>query len=73
MIARNRGGVLIAGMILIGLGLIFLLENWYGTFSAWRLLARYWPVFFIIIGLRKIYLYYTWQRVPPTPESQPKE
>jgi hypothetical protein len=73
MAASSRGGVLIAGLILMVLGIIFLLENWYGAFSAWRLLLRWWPLFLIIIGLRKLYCYYTWQKVPPVPELQPKE
>jgi hypothetical protein len=69
----RRGGVLIAGLVLMGLGVIFLLENWYGSFSAWRLLLRWWPVLLIIIGVRKLYCYFTWQKVPPVPEIQSKE
>ena len=61
MPARSHGGALTAGLILIVLGLIFLAENLYAPFSAWRLIARYWPVILIIIGLRKLILYFTWQ------------
>jgi uncharacterized integral membrane protein len=60
MSARSHGGALTAGLILIALGLIFLMENVYASFSAWRLIARYWPVILIIIGLRKMFLYFTW-------------
>jgi hypothetical protein len=73
MTARSRGNALIAGLILIGLGVIFLIENWYGSFSAWHLIARYWPVLLIIIGLKKLYGYFTWQEVPPVPLDAPKE
>ncbi len=51
MSARPVGGALTAGLILIVIGVIFLIENLYAPFSAWRLIARYWPVIFIIIGL----------------------
>ena len=60
MSARSHAGALTAGLILIILGLIFLAENLYAPFSAWRLIARYWPVILIIIGLRKMVLYFTW-------------
>ncbi|MBM3789181.1 MAG: hypothetical protein FJW35_02400 [Acidobacteria bacterium] len=68
MAARTRGGVLIAGLILITIGAIFLLDNWYPGFSPWRLIARYWPVLLIIIGLRKIYCYFSRQNMPPVPD-----
>ena len=40
MAGGSRGGILIAGLILIGIGALFMLQNWYGSFSAWRLLLR---------------------------------
>ncbi len=61
MSIRSHGGALTAGLILIVLGIIFLAENLYAPFSAWRLIARYWPVILIIIGVRKLILYFTWQ------------
>jgi len=73
MTARRRGGVLIAGLILIAIGAIFLMENLYFSFSAWRLLLRWWPLILIAVGLRKIYGYLTWQKVPPAPDIQIKE
>ena len=60
MPARSHGGALTAGLILIALGVIFLMENLYAPFSAWRLIARYWPVILIVIGLRKMFRYFTW-------------
>jgi hypothetical protein len=77
MTARSRSGALTAGLILMAIGLIFFLQNMYVHFSAWRLIARYWPVLLIIIGLRKLYDYSTWQEgdreVPPPPGNLPKE
>jgi hypothetical protein len=70
MSARSHGGALTAGLILIALGLIFLLENLYAPFSAWRLIARYWPVILIIIGLRKIFLYFTWNNTDAPDQEQ---
>ncbi len=55
----TRSGALTAGIILIVIGALFFLQNIYG-YSAWRLIARYWPVLLIFIGLRKLYLYFTW-------------
>jgi putative Mn2+ efflux pump MntP len=73
MSIRSHSGALTAGLILIALGAIFLIENFYAPFSAWRLIARYWPVILIIIGVRKIAEYFTWQEVPPPPGKAPKE
>jgi hypothetical protein len=74
--ANARTGALTAGIILVVIGLILLLENWYGAFSFWRIFARYWPLILIAIGLRKLYRYITWQEpeIPPLPvDIQPKE
>jgi uncharacterized membrane protein len=77
MTVRSRSGALTAGSILIAIGLIFFLQNVYEHFSAWRLIARYWPLLLIIIGLRKLYDYSTWQEapreIPPAPGTAPKE
>ncbi len=53
---RNSGALTI-GLILIALGVIFLMENFYAPFFAGQLVARYWPVCLIIIGLNKIFAY----------------
>ncbi len=69
MTAGKRRGALIAGLVFIGIGLVFLLEG-----PAWRVVARYWPVLLIIIGLNKLYGYFTWQQeVPPVPDNTRKE
>lgn len=77
MTLRARKGPLAAGLILILVGVGFLLENW-RPFSFWSLLAKYWPVILILIGLNKLYGYFTWQepapvQIPPIPVSESKE
>ncbi len=72
MSARSRSGMLTAGLILIGIGLIFLLNNFYEV-SIWRLIARYWPVLFILVGVKKLYGYFTWQETPSAPSPGTKE
>jgi hypothetical protein len=61
----SHSGALTAGLILIALGAIFLAETLYAPFSPWRLVARYWPLILIILGLKNLYLYFTWQEAPP--------
>jgi hypothetical protein len=74
MSLRPLGGALTAGLILIAIGAIFLIENLYAPFSAWRLIGRYWPVILIIIGVRRIFDYFAWPQVPPaSPETESKE
>ncbi len=70
---RSRSGALTAGLILMSIGLIFFLQNIYQHFSAWHLIARYWPVILIIIGLRKLYDYLTWQDNSPVTGTASKE
>ena len=72
MTARSRSGMLTAGLILMGIGLLFMLNNFYEV-SVWRLIARYWPLLFILIGLKKLYGYFTWQEESSAPESGTKE
>jgi len=70
MTTRSRSGPLWAGIILMSIGAIFLIETWIGSVSIWRMLARYWPVILIVLGLKKLYLYFTWDEViPPIPDS----
>jgi hypothetical protein len=73
MSLRSHSGALTAGLILIALGVIFLVENFYAPFSAWRLIARYWPVILIIVGVRRLVEYFTWPEILPPPDQAPKE
>ena len=77
MAVKARTGPLVAGLILILIGVGFLLENW-RPFSFWSLLAKLWPVILVLVGLSKLYGYFTWQeplpvQVPPLPVSESKE
>jgi len=73
MSVRSRSGVLITGLILMALGIIFLLENFYPSFSAWRLIGRYWPVILIIIGVKKLIDYFSWPTTTSPVNRAPKE
>lgn len=73
MAATVRRGTLTAGVVLIALGLVFFLENWYEAFSIWHVIGRYWPVILILVGLNKLYGYLTWQQSLSAPEVRPKE
>jgi len=55
----NNGGRIVWGIILILLGLIFLLQN-LGYWEIGDLIRRFWPVIFILIGL-KILLNHHWR------------
>jgi Na+/H+-dicarboxylate symporter len=69
MSAFSYNGALAAGLILIALGVLFLVESLSAPFSAWRLLARYWPLILIAVGVRRIYLYFTWPKIPPASDK----
>jgi hypothetical protein len=73
MSAYSQSRVLTTGLILIILGTIFLMESFYAPFSAWRLIARYWPLILIFIGIRKMCRYFLWQNLPPAPDKVPSK
>ena len=73
MTANVRRGTLTAGLVLIAIGLVFFLEIWYEGFSIWHLIGRYWPVILILVGLTKLYWYFTWREALAAPEVRPKE
>jgi hypothetical protein len=68
MSTRSYGNALAAGLLLIALGVIFLIENFHAPFSAWRLIERYWPLLIIAIGVKRMFEYILW----PDPEDQPQ-
>lgn len=72
MSAGSRKGALIFGLILMGIGLVFFLANWYSTLTFWQLIARYWPLLLVMIGAKKLYVYATWQQddEPPDPAGR---
>jgi hypothetical protein len=71
MTAHTRDGALTAGLILIAIGVIFLIESFHESFSVWHLFVRYWPLILIIIGVSRLYGYFAWPGVPPAPEQPP--
>jgi putative Mn2+ efflux pump MntP len=73
MTAHGKSGALTTGLILIAFGVIFLAENFYAPFSAWRLISRYWPVILIIIGLRKLFDCFYSPKNQSGPSIPPKE
>jgi uncharacterized membrane protein HdeD (DUF308 family) len=75
MANETKKGALIAGIILIALGVILFLEIWSVSFSIWHFIGRYWPVILIIVGIRKLYNYFSWQEaaVAPVIDSTAKE
>ena len=49
---------LLGGLIWTGLGVIFLLRNFGVGPDVWSLMARYWPILLILLGLGKVVDYY---------------
>jgi hypothetical protein len=55
-------GSLIFGLILIGIGSLFLMQNWYGLDWVWSLLATWWPLAIIALGLWKVIRFFSYNR-----------
>ncbi len=53
-----RRGSLVGPMIVLGLGVIFLINNLRPDFSLWRLVARYWPFLLIFWGAARLLEYF---------------
>jgi drug/metabolite transporter (DMT)-like permease len=51
-------------ILLIVLGVLFLILNFYPDFDPWPILARYWPVALIAIGVGKIWDSYHFRAHP---------
>src|SRR3989304_2744291 len=49
-----RRGSVFGALMLIGIGGLFLYANLHPDFSAWALLAKYWPVLIIFWGLGEL-------------------
>jgi hypothetical protein len=52
---NRRGRSITGGLIIIAIGVFFLLLSLHPDLDLWPILARYWPVILIIIGLGKIF------------------
>jgi hypothetical protein len=57
------------GLILIVVGLFFLLLTLRPEFDPWPILAHYWPVILIVIGLAKIWDAYLYRQNPDAPPA----
>jgi hypothetical protein len=53
-------GSLIFGLILICIGSLFLMQNWYGLDWVWSVLATWWPLALIALGLWKVIRFFSY-------------
>jgi hypothetical protein len=53
-----RRGSIVGPVILIGLGVLFLMATLLPDFDLWPILARYWPLILIFVGLGQIFDYF---------------
>lgn len=58
MASRRRRPSLIAALLWMGLGALFLLYNFGVGPNVWSLAARYWPILLILLGIGKVIDYY---------------
>lgn len=47
------------GIVLLGIGLVFLLDNFGLDIDLWDVVTEFWPMVLIIIGIKMIYTHYT--------------
>src|SRR5438105_8902057 len=60
---------LVFPIILISVGALFLLHNWRPAFDPWPILATYWPLILIFIGVGKIWDNAQRSRNPNAPQA----
>lgn len=69
---QDKQGALLGGLFLIALGFLFLLSNWLPYWSFGEMIARYWPVILILIGVQSLYRYFAYTpSEPPIVTSSP--
>jgi hypothetical protein len=61
-----RRGSIFWALTLIGVGVIFLLQNFNPSLHPWQLIAKYWPILIIFWGLSKLIDYVQAQAHPET-------
>ena len=59
-----RSRSFIGPIILICIGVFFLVANFVPSFDPWEIMARYWPVILILVGLGRVWDYYAGKRSP---------
>jgi hypothetical protein len=65
----GRRRSVVGPIILISLGLLFLALNFIPDFDPWPVLARYWPLILIFLGLGRIWDYYRRPTAPPVADA----
>jgi len=65
----NRRSSMTGAILLIGIGVLFLIANFRPVFDPWWIMARYWPLLLIAIGLGRLWDYY---RRRSSPEAADK-
>ena len=63
----RRRGSLFGPILLLALGVLFLLRNFWPEIPVWELFGKYWPVLLIILGLAKLL-----QALHPTEPGAPR-
>src|SRR5271169_5434490 len=51
---RRRRPSIFGAIVLVAIGVIFLLHNFYGDFNGWEFLYHWWPVFLILAGVARL-------------------
>jgi len=64
----RRGRSPVGPVILISLGVLFLMFNFIPDFDPWPVLARYWPLLLIFLGLGRLWDYYQDRQHPDQPK-----
>jgi Toastrack DUF4097/LiaI-LiaF-like transmembrane region len=62
---HHRGSIFWA-LILIGIGVLFLLQNFNPAIHPWQVIAKYWPLLIIIWGISKLAAYFQARAHPET-------
>src|SRR5215472_15301548 len=60
---------LVLPIILITLGVLFLLRNWHPGYDPWSILADYWPLILVFVGLGMIWDNFQRSRNPSAPQG----
>ncbi|HUZ47449.1 MAG TPA: DUF4097 family beta strand repeat-containing protein [Terriglobia bacterium] len=64
--AGRRGSIFWA-LMLIGIGVLFLLQNFYPSIHPWQALAKFWPFLLILWGISQLVQYFRGQGHPESP------
>jgi len=51
---KSRRPSIFGAIVLVAIGVIFLLHNFYGDFNGWEFLYRWWPMFLILAGVARL-------------------